>query len=72
MKILALTVLRALPHEAEATTLAAAYHLNDFNYFQRGRYVSSGSVAAACMAWGGCGMVGLSAFGQVGGGGGGR
>lgn len=36
MKILALTVLRALPHEAEATTLAAAYHLNDFNYFQRG------------------------------------
>lgn len=70
MKILALTVLRALPHEAEATTLAAAYHLNDFNYFQRGRYVFSGSVAAACMVWGGCGIMGLSAFGQVGVGGG--
>jgi len=39
MKILALTLLRALPHEEEATTLAAAYHLRDFNYFQRGRYV---------------------------------
>ncbi|CAN8067867.1 unnamed protein product [Agarophyton chilense] len=35
MKILSLILLRALPQEAEATTLAAAYMLDDFNFFQR-------------------------------------
>lgn len=39
MKVLSLIVLRALPQEPEATTLASAYMLDDFNFFQRERYV---------------------------------
>mmetsp|Transcript_15865 Transcript_15865/g.27825 ORF Transcript_15865/g.27825 Transcript_15865/m.27825 type:complete len:208 (+) Transcript_15865:199-822(+) len=36
MRILGLFILRALPTDAEALTLCSAYHLSDFNYFQRG------------------------------------
>lgn len=39
MKIISLMVLRALESDAEALTLASAYRLDDFNYFQRERYV---------------------------------
>lgn len=35
MKIVSLMILRALTSDEEATTLAASYHLSNFNYFQR-------------------------------------
>lgn len=36
---MSIMILRALSGEEEATTLAAAYHLSEYNYFQREGYV---------------------------------
>lgn len=41
MKIISLMVLRALSSDSEAITLASAYKLDDFNFFQRERYAST-------------------------------
>lgn len=37
MKILSLILVRALPQETESTTLASAYMLDEFNFFQKER-----------------------------------